>query len=215
MSAPPRGRAVDDSRGSRPSKRPALPDIDTSLVLGIVLFAAAVGGPLLLIFSDFSTLIEIKVLTVSKKTISGGSHHAYAMLVLGLAALPMAYGAVRTGTRPAMLALAVLGVIAGLIALVGDLPDIHKTGTIGRDYANAHAYPRAGFYMETLGAALLLIAGGGGLVLTGAGRDVPRLPRRRERPVAAPAAAAPDRTPTTAERAEQRARARAAKRPEQ
>jgi hypothetical protein len=69
-----------------------------------------------------------------------------------------------------------------LIALVGDLPDVHKTGVIGQLYDDARANPRLGYYLETLGGALLLLAGGGLLLLGG---SVPAAPPR-ERRAAAP-----------------------------
>ena len=87
----------------------------------------------------------------------------------------MAVGAWR-GARPAMAAIAVAGIAALLIALVGDLPDVHKTGVIGQLYDNARANPKTGYYLETLGGVLLLLAGGGLLLL---GAD--RAPRPRER----------------------------------
>jgi hypothetical protein len=152
--------------------------IEASSVVGAALAAAAFVGAILLIVADLSTLIEIKVLTVTKDSISGGSHHAYALLILGIFALPMAFGATRGGSRPAMAALAAIGVVALVIMLAVDLPDIHKTGVIGQRFSDASASPKAGFYLETLGAFLLLIAGSAGLVLSSPGRTArPRPPR--------------------------------------
>jgi hypothetical protein len=94
----------------------------------------------------------------------------------------MTVGAWR-GARPAMAALAVAGIAALLIALIGDLPDVHKTGVIGELYDNAHANPKTGYYLETLGGVLLLLAGGG-LLLLGGGRTEPEPRTRRERPAA-------------------------------
>jgi hypothetical protein len=154
--------------------------MDASFLLGAALAGAAFLGAILLIVADFSTLIQIKVLTVSKDSISGGSHHSYALLILGIFALPMAYGATRGGSRPAMAALAAIGLVALVIMLVVDLPDIHKTGVIGQRFTDASASPKAGFFLETLGAFLLLIAGSAGLFLSSPGRRPAR--PRRERP---------------------------------
>jgi hypothetical protein len=159
--------------------------IEASSVVGAALAAAAFVGAILLIVADLSTLIEIKVLTVTKDSISGGSHHAYALLILGIFALPMAFGATRGGSRPAMAALAAIGVVALVIMLAVDLPDIHKTGVIGQRFSDASASPKAGFYLETLGAFLLLIAGSAGLVLSSPGRTA------RPHPSPAPQADAP------------------------
>jgi hypothetical protein len=127
------------------------------------------AGAAMLVAADLTTLIEIRVLTVVQDELSGGDQHAYAMVVLGVAALPLAWGAARRGARPAMLGLALVGLAAALIALIGDLPDLDETGVIGERYEEAAASPGPGFYLETAGAALLLLVGGGALFLTGSG----------------------------------------------
>ena len=91
----------------------------------------------------------------------------------------MIAGALR-GARPAMAALAALGLVALLIALVGDVPDLNETGFIGEVYEDAAAGPKAGFYLETLGAVLLLVSGGLMLALPAASAPAPRA-RGRER----------------------------------
>jgi hypothetical protein len=156
-----------------------------------VLVGAAVAGPALLIVSDFLTLFEVKAVTVKipEGTVTGHANHSFAMTLIGLAAIPMAYGVVRARSRPAMVALLALGALATVIALAFDLPDAHGVSTLAKTFADAQAHPRAGFFMETLGAALLLIAGGGSLLLT-----VPEGSSRRgaagrpARPAAEPAA---------------------------
>jgi hypothetical protein len=189
MDASPREPVREDSRGKRASQAGSGagsgPGINRSSVLGAALAGAAFVGAILLIVADLSTLIEIKVLTVSKDSISGGSHHSYALLILGLFALPMAYGATRGGSRPAMAALAAIGAVALVIMLAVDLPDIHKTGVIGQRFTDASASPKTGFYLETLGAFLLLIAGSAGLFLSSPGR--PPAGSRRARPPASDA----------------------------
>ena len=65
-----------------------------------------------------------------------------------------------------------LGVAALLLALVGDLPDAQASGTIGNaasGFRGADAKPSAGLYLETLGAIVLLITGGSGLLLAAPG----------------------------------------------
>jgi hypothetical protein len=180
MDASPREPVPEDSRGRRVSRGPSGPRMNTSFVLGAALAGAAFVGAILLIVADLSTLIEIRVLTVAKDSISGGSHHSYALLILGIFALPMAYGATRGDSRPAMAALAAIGVVALVIMLAVDLPDIHKTGVIGQRFTDASASPKAGFYLETLGAFLLIIAGSAGLFLSSPNRRPAR--PRRERP---------------------------------
>ena len=178
MSAAPREAKGHDSR-----KTLALPaGIGTIRAFRIALAIAAVAGAICLLVATFSTVIEITVGTTSKiadrdTELSGYDRHSVALIVIALFALVMTAGALR-GARPAMVALAVAGVVVLLIALIGDLPDVHKTGVIGQLYDNARANPRSGYYLETLGGALLLMAGGG-LLLLGGG---PPAATTRERP---------------------------------
>jgi hypothetical protein len=162
MTAPPPETAADYSKGP-----PASPSPEPVLRWALrALAAAAFAGPLLLIAADLTTLIEVTVDGRRLDSIAGRDHHSWAMLILGAAALPMAYGAAAVGSRPAMGALAAIGAIAAAIALIGDLPDVNSTGAVGTALRDAQASPQIGFYLETLGAALSLIAGGGALILT-------------------------------------------------
>jgi hypothetical protein len=163
----------------------------------VVLAAASVAGPILLIVADFTTLFHVKTVTVVIDSTKGGSHHAYAFVLIGVAALGLAYGAVRSANRPSMAGLLALGVVAALIVLGVDLPDVGREGVVGERYAEAKASPQVGFYLETLGAVLLIVAGGGGLLLTRPARE--QSSAERERDTAARAEAA-------ARRAEARAR---------
>jgi hypothetical protein len=132
------------------------------------LAAVAAAGILCLVAATFATLIEIRVGTTTRipnqdTHLSGWDRHGPALLVIAVFAAVMIAGALR-GARPAMVAIAVLGLVALLIAVAGDVPDLHKTGFIGQVYEDAAAGPKAGFYLETLGGVLLLAAGG--LMLT-------------------------------------------------
>jgi hypothetical protein len=140
-------------------------DYSTWSPVSLGVLGAALAGAVLLIVSDFSTLVEIKVITVTKEQFSGHEQHSWAMVILGVAAIPMAYGAARRRARPAMLGLVLLGTVALLIALIGDLPDTRSTGVIGERYEEAAAQAGTGFFLETAGAVLLLVAGVGGLML--------------------------------------------------
>jgi hypothetical protein len=163
------GTTDQDSRGQRVSRAPA-GGFDA---VGAALAAAGFLGAILLVLSDFMTLFDVTTaagVTVPGGTIKGHSNHSFAMLIVGLAALPMAYGATAGRSRPAMVGLAVLGVIAALIALAVDLPDATGTNTLAKTFESAHATARTGFYLETLGAVLLVFAGGAGLLLSAPGR---------------------------------------------
>lgn len=185
------GTTEQDSRATQPS-RPTLGGFD---VLGTVLAAAAFLGAVLLILSDFLTLFTVTTeagVEVPDGAVRGHENHSFAMVLVGLAALPMAYGASAGGSRPAMAGLTALGLLAVVISLAFDLPDATGTNTLARTFENAVATPRAGFYTQTLGAVLLLVAGASSLILTAPDR------RRREN-------AAAD---SAAERAQARARDR-------
>lgn len=182
VSAPARRTGSDDSKGpgnSRASSRLSglvaslgsrleRRGVDPAYLAALALAIAAASGPLLLIVSDFFTLFSARSVTAEIGSVSGGKNHLYAMLIIGLVAAPMAYGAVRGGSRPAMIALAALGILAAVVALVFDLPDATGASTLNKSfaYASAEATPEIGFYLETLGAALTVIAGGGALMLT-------------------------------------------------
>ena len=134
----------------------------TTLLLGLMLL-----GAVLLIVAEFLPLYEIRAVTAvpAGGHKSTGAHHGYALGVIGLAIIPMAWGAVRGGSRPAAIAALVLAAIALLVALAIDLPDLNETGLIGRSYDQAEARPRVGFFVETLGATLALLGSIGALVL--------------------------------------------------
>jgi hypothetical protein len=171
MSAAPREAQGQDSRKTLSLRA----GFGTARAIRIALLVAAVAGGVCLIIATFSTIIEITVGTTSKIAdrdthLSGWDRHSLALLLIGGFALVMTVGAWR-GARPAMAAVAVAGIAALLIALLGDLPDVHKTGVIGQLYDNAHANPKTGYYLETLGGVLLLLGGGGLLLLTGGSRE--------------------------------------------
>ena len=121
----------------------------------------AVAGAILLIVSEFLPLYKIYVgsLETVKDQEVGWRNHGFAMLLLGLAAIPMLLGALR-GARPAMYALAAIGIIALVVALTVDLPNATDEGLFGEQYDDAEAKPAAGFFVETLGGVLLLASGG-------------------------------------------------------
>jgi len=78
-------------------------------------------------------------------------------------------GVSRSASRPALLALGALGILAVLIALIGDLPAADGHGFV-RGFVEVKDVPQIGFYLETLGAALLVVTSGAGLMLTSPAR---------------------------------------------
>jgi hypothetical protein len=172
MNATPPEANLEDSRGPSLSKAPPL-------ISRTVLAGGVIGG-LLLIAAEFTPLYreESAASRVPLHTIHAGSHHGYALLPVGVLALVLAVwfgrsgASGRSGGRTVLVALGVLGVAAALVALVGDLPDAQASGfarvaTLG--FVKAKDVPAIGLYLETLGAALLVVVSVAGLVLTSPG----------------------------------------------
>ena len=152
-------------------------DYSTWTAVSLGLLALGVAGCALLVAADLSTLVQIKVVTVVKQRLSGHGQHAWAVAVLGIGALPLVFGAIRGRSRPAMFGVLALAGVVLIIALAKDLPDTRSTGVIGQRYDEASAAPGPGFYLETGGAALLILTGVGGLLLLpGRARSAPRSP---------------------------------------
>jgi hypothetical protein len=145
--------------------------VPRSLALSALTSAA---GAVLLLVAEFLTLREIRTVTVVPPggTVTGGSHHAYALALVAVVLLAMAYGAAR-GARPAAVALVVLALVAVFVVVVVDRPTLDDTGLIGRTYDLAEARPGPGFYVESLGAALALIGAVATLVLRRPARPRP------------------------------------------
>src|SRR3954466_6430800 len=68
-----------------------------------LLLVPSVLGAAMLIVAEFLPLYEIRVITAVPNggQHGTGAHHGYALVVIGLAMLPMAWGAVIGGSRPA------------------------------------------------------------------------------------------------------------------
>lgn len=154
--------------------------------LWIVLLVGGLVGAILTIGADFVTLRSVKVLTASCNDLAdpslrdscvtkGHEEHAYALVLIGLAALVMVWGATSGRSRPAAAALAVLGVAVLVITLGLDVPKVHKTGVLGDRFEEAHAQAGPGLWMETAGGALLFVTGAVALAAR------PRARRRRRR----------------------------------
>ena len=189
MTAPPEANS-EYSRGSGPSRRlipapwqvssePASPGPDGAGPARAVLAVGALLGAMLALIAQFTALYHVHSATSSAalKTVGTGGNHAWAPIPLALAAVALAYVVYRHGNRAALAGLVALGVATLLIALFGDLPDAHSSGLIGSSaggYVQATSSPSAGLYMETLGAAVLIVAGGVGLLMP-APRNQPRV----------------------------------------
>jgi hypothetical protein len=167
---PKYSRDTGDSRRSSRRRRAPRRELPAA-----VRFAVLAGGFLaagLLIASEFAHLYSVHTSTTraALQTVTVHAHNAFAMIPIALLAALLTWGATRDGSPPALLAIGLLGVIALLIALVGDLPDAQASGIVLRagHYEAASSSPSLGLYLETLGAVLLMITAGAGLLLGGA-----------------------------------------------
>ena len=155
--------------------------------LRYALLILPLAGAALLVAAEFSTLYDVRVVTAVPEggSYAAGPHHGYAQAVIAVAVVVMAVGAALGGSRPAAVALLLLGAAALAVALLVDLPDVRETGLFGRTYAAARAEPRAGLYLEIAGAGLVML---GGAVALASGRTSTAASRsggpggRRERP---------------------------------
>lgn len=146
-------------------------------------------GALLLLVAEFSTLYEVRAVTAVPDggSFGTGEHHFYALLVLAVASVPMAYGAVIGGSRPAALALTVLALVALFIIVAIDLPDVNEEGLLAETYDSAKASPQEGFWLEIVGS-LVLLGAGVAAFLTRGGASTERAPRPAAKPEPATAA---------------------------
>lgn len=139
-------------------------------------------GILLLLIAEFTPLLRVQTtlgVEIPNSTVQTGSNHSYALLLVALAAAIFAVGAIRTGSRPALLAVALLGLLAVAIAVLGDLPDATQTGNLEKTFEDAKASPLTGLYLETLGAILLLLGAGLGLLIAPEGGGGFRAPGQK------------------------------------
>jgi hypothetical protein len=161
------GTGRDDSKGFAPGRSPS-PGVRA---LRAALALAGLAGALLLIVATFTTIIQITVETTTRAVDydaaqSGWNRHGPALIVLALLALWLLTAALR-GARIAMTGLALTGLVALAIAVHWDRSHAHDTGSVGEVYTEATAEPGTGYYLETLGGALLLLSGSALLVLGG------------------------------------------------
>jgi hypothetical protein len=147
--------------------------------------AVALIGAGALVAAEFTPLYQVRTDVGHDivRSVSGGSHHSYALLPVAVLAVLLTGTMVRSGS-PAAAALVLLGLAALGIALLGDLPDVHRAGLVGMTCGtlraehclgtpatglrDAHTVAGAALYLEALGATALLAAGGAGLIFSSA-----------------------------------------------
>jgi hypothetical protein len=171
MAAASRGRASPD-----PARAKAL-----------AVTAAGLLAALLMGLADVLPVVSVDVASGSCEVIndsspdladgcvqSGFELHGPALLLLGLVAAAMAWGAGVGGSRPAAAALLAIGLVVLGIALLIDLPVTDDTGAIGPRFEGARAQAEIGFTLELVGGVLAALAGAARLLLFTDSRVGPR-----------------------------------------
>jgi hypothetical protein len=138
-----------------------LPRTETLLVLACAAAAGMLG------VSQFTDIFHLTPPGgEALKAIQASDQHGYATLVLAVFALillvvAMAARGEQLG-QVAAVAIAVCGVVALLIFLIGDLPKVNNVGTLDdprQSFIDAEAKPVAGFWLELIGALVLTVCG--------------------------------------------------------
>jgi hypothetical protein len=138
-----------------------LPRTETLLVLACAAAAAMLGA------SQFTDIFHLTPPGgEALQAISSKDQHGYATLVLAIFALILLLVSLSARDdqlrQVAAMAVAICGLIALLIFLIGDLPDVNKIGTLDdprQSFIDAEAKPVAGFWLELIGSLVLTVCG--------------------------------------------------------
>lgn len=184
MAEPETGRRTaretegDASRGISTRPRALLPvlarRIGASGALAWALLAVALVAALLLIVTEFSLITKLTIgdtdcvdraLGTDRDICetTGAERHGYAFVLLALFGMVMAWGAATGRSRPAALAMIVVGLAVLAVALVLDLPETDDKRGLDVQYNDVEAGAERGLTLEIAGGALWLVAGALGL----------------------------------------------------
>jgi len=124
---------------------------------------ACIAAAAVLFASEFMTMFEFTPPGAEPlREQSAGERHGNAMFVVAGFAVIATLVAVFAPSRPAALGVAVMGIIALLFFLIGDLPNAGQIGTLDdarQSFIDAEAIPQGGFWMMLLGALGLTLSG--------------------------------------------------------
>jgi hypothetical protein len=173
-----------------------LPGTETLLVIACAAAAGMLGA------SQFTDIFHLTPPGgEALQAISASDQHGDATLVLAIFALVLIL--VTLGARDeqlsqvAAMAVAVCGLIALLIFLIGDLPDVNKIGTLDdprQSFIDAEAKPAAGFWLELVGSLVLTVCGAALATMKPRSARETHLEGRRRRRVSGPPAQADRRS---------------------
>jgi hypothetical protein len=140
--------------------------------LAIGVSAAGLAAAVLLVVTEFSTVASVDVASGSCQVIedtnpeladrcelSGFERNGGSFLLLAALTVFMAWGAGIGGSRPAAVALTVIGAAVLVWALLVDLPETNETGALGRNFEGATAAAGPGLTIELVAGGLALAAG--------------------------------------------------------
>jgi len=138
------------------------------LAWAVMVFGLAAA--VLMIATEFSTIQSIKIgastCGAADEQVrdvcetSGGDAHNWALFVLGLFAALLTFGAAVGRSKPAAFALAAVGVIVLLVALLLDRPDLDETRGLETNFADVEAVTGGGYQLEIIAGVLALVAAG-------------------------------------------------------
>ena len=139
-------------------------------VVASLLLTLGVLAGVLMIAAELTTIVSVDVQIATCEDLaqadirdscvkSGGEQHSYALVLLGLFAILMSWGAALGRSAPAAVALAVTGVVVIVIAAVVDLPDVNEVGAVGLNFDRAEASPGPGLYIELAAGVLAILVG--------------------------------------------------------
>jgi hypothetical protein len=140
--------------------------------LAIGVSAAGLVAAVLLVVTEFSVVASVDVASGSCEVIqdtnpdladrcelTGFERNGGSFLLVAALTGVMAWGAGMGGSRPAAVALVVVGVGVLAWSLLVDLPETDETGLLGRNFEGATAAAGPGLTIEIVAGALALAAG--------------------------------------------------------
>ena len=124
---------------------------------------ACIAAGLVLFASELMTMFEFTPPGAGPlQEQSSGDRHGNALFVISAFAILAAFATTWWGSKPAAIGVATMGLVALLIFLINDLPDAGQVGTLNdarQSFIDAEAVPKAGFWLEMVGAIALAITG--------------------------------------------------------
>jgi peptidoglycan/LPS O-acetylase OafA/YrhL len=194
-----RGRArkpaFEDSRGKRAVPIAGAPRFIARIAaagpVAWIVLALGLGAAVLMVMTELSTIQSVRIgnstCGAAEQQLrnichtSGGEQHNWALLVLGVFTALLSFGAAVGRSRPAAVAIFVVGLIVLAIALIGDRPTLGDKRGLEIYYGEAgtRGIAGGGYTLELIGGALAVVAGALGFARVRPRASESREPRRR------------------------------------